>query len=675
LNEIMKAIAQNQTSIRSSTHQRSKLKRVIVDSVHGFATFKPGVTALQRKPKCACGGGCPRCQGGLPIQTKLRIGTLGDRYEQEADRVADQVMRMPEPLTQPRESDEDEEELIQTKPVITHLVHRQAEPEDKEEGEETIQAMSTNSDRIQHQVEPEEQEEEVIQTSRVSGSRGWVNPNLEIEIRHLKGLGQPLPQAVRNYFEPRFGYDFSDVRVHTGGKAARIARAAGAQAFTFNNEIVFGAGHYIPQSLTGRKLLGHELVHVQQQNECKKGNSPNNSKIMTKGTPQKMKDKTKRVNISLQFDGHKLSVKGSHSYSFPANSGLKTVSSKNKTGIDFTKPGNMKKYQDLADLGPIPEGKYYAKTKEVECHSRIIKKAKDIKCPRSFSGSIRGWGLYRTRLYESFLTSLSRKRKGLRTGGFFLHQDRGNDGTAGCIGLIRAKDNRILHRLLTNNLRDEVPVFVTYKETPKKKSIKKSTIYKKVDWTSFTKDFIVDYSQELKTVAKKDRVHPIAIAGVVAWEREKNPRGYWSDVIYQERLCHLGTISKEAGIGYGSIHLNEAEKMEKLKKIKPAKNIRERCLRLLNPLWAIFYIAKIMNSHAFNYARFAKELIRRKPEILATLYHTGKSKEKAQNLWKRKVDAKKKGLKSTPKPKPDNMGRWILENKKTLKSLIDLGSS
>lgn len=55
---------------------------------------------LQEKPACACGGGCPRCQAHLPLQRKLKVGQPGDIYEQEADRVADEVMRTPEPAIQ-----------------------------------------------------------------------------------------------------------------------------------------------------------------------------------------------------------------------------------------------------------------------------------------------------------------------------------------------------------------------------------------------------------------------------------------------------------------------------------------------------------------------------------------------------------------------------------------------
>lgn len=77
--------------------------------------------------------------------------------------------------------------------------------------------------------------------------------------------GRPLDPALRAGFEARFGTDLSAVRLHTGGRAARQARALRAQAFTVGTDIAFGAGHYAPTSTTGRRLIAHELVHVLQQ--------------------------------------------------------------------------------------------------------------------------------------------------------------------------------------------------------------------------------------------------------------------------------------------------------------------------------------------------------------------------------------------------------------------------
>ena len=114
------------------------------------------------------------------LQVKLKIGSPNDRYEQEADRVADAVMRMPEPgLQRQVEPEEEEEEMLQAKPltkVITPLVQRQ--------------------------VKPEEEEEE-LQAKATSGRISEVNSNLESHILSLKGGGQPLSKSERTTGEGR----------------------------------------------------------------------------------------------------------------------------------------------------------------------------------------------------------------------------------------------------------------------------------------------------------------------------------------------------------------------------------------------------------------------------------------------------------------------------------------
>ena len=173
------------------------------------------------------------------IQAKLKVGQPGDKYEQEADRVADKVMRMPEPEVQ-RQAEE-EEELIQTKALseqITPLVQCQ---------------------------EGEEEEEEEIQTKPLPSQTSEVVSDVEASINSIRGGGQPLPESERAYFEPRFGRDFSQVRVHTDTRAADSARAVNARAFTTGQDVVFGAGQYAPGTEHGTRLLAHELTHVVQQ--------------------------------------------------------------------------------------------------------------------------------------------------------------------------------------------------------------------------------------------------------------------------------------------------------------------------------------------------------------------------------------------------------------------------
>jgi len=90
----------------------------------------------------------------------------------------------------------------------------------------------------------------------------------------LSTSGQPLDSATRAFFEPRFGHDFSRVRVHSEEEAAESAAVARALAFTVGSQIVFGAGQYRPQSGEGRKLLAHELAHAIQRTSSSVSGEP-----------------------------------------------------------------------------------------------------------------------------------------------------------------------------------------------------------------------------------------------------------------------------------------------------------------------------------------------------------------------------------------------------------------
>ena len=88
-------------------------------------------------------------------------------------------------------------------------------------------------------------------------------PSLVHEVTHSPG--QPLDAVTRAFMEPRFGHDFSGVRVHTDDRAAASARAVDAQAYTVGRNVVFDARQYQPRTSPGQRLLAHELTHVLQQ--------------------------------------------------------------------------------------------------------------------------------------------------------------------------------------------------------------------------------------------------------------------------------------------------------------------------------------------------------------------------------------------------------------------------
>jgi hypothetical protein len=175
------------------------------------------------------------------IQAKLTIGQPGDIYEQEADRVADQVMRMPDPSTAGRKGDSKYSEVP------------------------SIQRMCTDCEEELHRQPMEEEEEEILQTKEVGGETPGISQDVESQINSVRGGGQPLPESVRAFFEPRFGQDFGEVRVHTDNKADMLSRSVNALAFTVGKDVVFGAGQYSMGSIEGKRLLAHELTHVIQQ--------------------------------------------------------------------------------------------------------------------------------------------------------------------------------------------------------------------------------------------------------------------------------------------------------------------------------------------------------------------------------------------------------------------------
>ena len=167
------------------------------------------------------------------IQTKLEIGAPNDRGEQEAERVADRVMRMPDPS-------------IGTRSASLAVQRLCAECEEEA------------------QRQPVEDEEEV-RMKRASGATPEIAPGLQTRISALCSGGQPLSPALRGFFEPRFGHDFGQVHLHQGRQASEAARALGARAYTLGQDVVFGQGEYRPESDQGRRLIAHELTHVVQQ--------------------------------------------------------------------------------------------------------------------------------------------------------------------------------------------------------------------------------------------------------------------------------------------------------------------------------------------------------------------------------------------------------------------------
>jgi hypothetical protein len=224
------------------------------------------------------------------VQTKLKVSHPGDKSEQEADRVADTVMRMPEEEEQPdvnMKPEEEEESAVNMQPEQEEeKVSMQAEEEEepsgvqmKEEEEEGNIQMQEEDDDSTVAMQTENSEEEInkapddedneIQTKPVqsSGTKAKFAPkNINNQVAKNQAGGNPLPQKINRELSGKMGKDFSDVRIHTDTNAVQMNKELHAKAFTHKNHVYFNQGQFAPGNSAGKRLLAHELTHVVQQN-------------------------------------------------------------------------------------------------------------------------------------------------------------------------------------------------------------------------------------------------------------------------------------------------------------------------------------------------------------------------------------------------------------------------
>ncbi len=128
-----------------------------------------------------------------------------------------------------------------------------------------IMGQRASGDPFVQRVEASEETPAIMQESEQGSTPGRSGADLEQQLSSSKGGGNPLPEETRQFMEPRFGADFSGVRVHTGGEAIQMNQGLNAQAFTHGSDIFFNSGKFEPNSIQGKQLLAHELTHVMQQ--------------------------------------------------------------------------------------------------------------------------------------------------------------------------------------------------------------------------------------------------------------------------------------------------------------------------------------------------------------------------------------------------------------------------
>ena len=212
----------------------------------------------------------------------LSIGEPGDKYEIEADAMADAVtgksgraaaVQRREITGIRRKCDQcAEEEQLQTK-IWREEKEEEPRLQTQLEEEDAIQAkaveeeeepLQRKAEEDELQMKREEEEEAVALKTKSSGSPGS-GPPMSRRLAQSKGDGRALPAATRQQMEQAFGADFGKVNIHTGSRAVSMSEELHAQAFTHGNDIYFNSGKYRLETQSGQHLLAHELTHTLQQ--------------------------------------------------------------------------------------------------------------------------------------------------------------------------------------------------------------------------------------------------------------------------------------------------------------------------------------------------------------------------------------------------------------------------
>lgn len=230
-------------------------------------------------------------QGNAPfIQAKLTVNQPGDEYEQEADRVADQVVqrlampspeqatpllstagRSPAPI-QTKCADCEQKEQVQRKeeegPEESETIMRKVEFASAGQPPADIQTKCADceqDEQVQRKEESVEEPEEIMRLAESAAPGSEAGSDFSSRLQSSKGGGSPLPDNTRADMESALGTDLSGVRIHTGSEAAGMSKAINAQAFTHGSDVYFNDGKFDAGSMDGKRLLAHELVHVGQQ--------------------------------------------------------------------------------------------------------------------------------------------------------------------------------------------------------------------------------------------------------------------------------------------------------------------------------------------------------------------------------------------------------------------------
>ncbi len=257
--------------VAEPAHPAGKEKECVPHDLQHTGKIKPGNTwhtpaedGIKKdsnflvSPKLMYGFGDVPVYAGttVAIQPKLTINTPDDEYEQEADAVAEKIMRVPDSRKVP----------VTISPV--GIIHRKCSVCGKEEhntAEEDKKEHLNQQLTIQRKCAACEKEEEEKKKVQRKPSGHTTPVTTDAVSQTLKSPGKPLNKDTRSFMEHRFGFDFSQVRIHDHAQANESAAKINALAYTHQQNIVFAGGQYQPYTQSGRKLLAHELTHTLQQ--------------------------------------------------------------------------------------------------------------------------------------------------------------------------------------------------------------------------------------------------------------------------------------------------------------------------------------------------------------------------------------------------------------------------
>jgi hypothetical protein len=200
---------------------------------------------------------------GNLVQRKLSVNQPNDKYEKEADAMADKVVqKMTEPALESRNNKDS------TTPFFVKGISSIQRKCTECEKEDKLQKKGEEADELQNvQRKPifESDAEDAVQRKTNEGASVSTSHSLESKLNTSKGSGLPLSASTNESMSKSFGTDFSHVRIHSDSEATEMNKELNAQAFTNGNDIYFNQGKYNPETKSGQQLLAHELTHVVQQ--------------------------------------------------------------------------------------------------------------------------------------------------------------------------------------------------------------------------------------------------------------------------------------------------------------------------------------------------------------------------------------------------------------------------